>query len=357
MANRPLTRSRDTARPEAEASRLMARIGSFGSPLFNQAMTVAAVVPMVALALINYVANTSWSEKLAITGLTAGFLGAFMMFSYRSTERSRPLWLLAEAAFALALNIYPGPDRGINFAPFAIVCAQATITLPILRAWVWVLACAVISVATSMLAYGARIGYAGSALIGLANATGFAFFAVVGGLMRQAIQDRRRSEALNHELEAANAQLKMMSAQAQHLAVAEERNRLARELHDSLGHRLTVAVVQLEGAQRLIPTDPDRAARMVGTMREQIREALGDLRRNVAALRAPTKEDLPLQSALTRLTADFEAGTGLRVYLDMPPRMPALSNDQRLALYRATQEGLTNAQKHASAAGVGASAG
>ena len=85
---------------------------------------------------------------------------------------------------------------------------------------------------------------------------------------------RRRSESLLAELRAAQQQ-------ARDLAVVEERNRLAREVHDSVGHRLTVAVVQLEGAQRLIPTDPERAARMIGAMRDQMKEGLADLRRTV----------------------------------------------------------------------------
>jgi signal transduction histidine kinase len=140
-----------------------------------------------------------------------------------------------------------------------------------------------------------------------------------------------------------------MSLQAQQLAVAEERNRMARELHDSLGHRLTVAVVQLEGAQRLIPTDPERAARMVGAMRDQMKAGLGDLRRSVAALREPLESDLPLGPALKRLTQTFEDGTGLTVHMALPAAMPELGPAQRLALFRAAQETLTNAQRHAQA--------
>ena len=85
-------------------------------------------------------------------------------------------------------------------------------------------------------------------------------------------------------------QLQEYAGQIERLAVAEERNRLAREMHDMLGHRLTVAAVQLEGAQWLIHTAPERATHMVGTVRDQVREALGELRRTVATLRTPLAE-------------------------------------------------------------------
>jgi len=157
--------------------------------------------------------------------------------------------------------------------------------------------------------------------------------------------DRRLLDDLAHQV--------VVAAQAVRLAADLQRSRewLAREMHDSLGHRLTVAVVQLEGAQRLIPTDPERAARMIGAMRDQMKEALAELRQTVAALRNPLEgvEDAPLDAALTHLAQTFQDSTGLAVHLDLPDSLPALPATHRLALYRAAQESLTNAQRHASA--------
>jgi len=132
----------------------------------------------------------------------------------------------------------------------------------------------------------------------------------------------------------------------QALALVEERNRLSREMHDSLGHRLTAAVVQLEGAERLIPSDPARAAGMVRAMREELKEALAELRHMVAALRS---EGPPLDAALRRLAERFETNTGLPVRLQLPLDLPLLPQAHELALYRAAQEGLTNVQRHAAA--------
>ena len=120
-------------------------------------------------------------------------------------------------------------------------------------------------------------------------------------------------------------------------------------MHDTLGHRLTSAAVQLEGAQRLIPSDPQRAAGMVGTVRGQVREALGELRHTVATLREPLEAGLPLPSALQRLATSYEEATGIRVHLILPDEIPPVPDAQRLALFRAAQESLTNIQRHAQA--------
>ncbi|MBN1666927.1 MAG: sensor histidine kinase [Anaerolineales bacterium] len=178
---------------------------------------------------------------------------------------------------------------------------------------------------------------------------GYWFFGTFARAMRNADDARKDSQRLLAELQAAHQQLQAYAAQVEELAVSEERNRMAREMHDTLGHRLTVAAVQLEGAQRLIPRDPQRAAGMVETGRSQVRDALADLRQTVATLREPLATDLPLETALPRLVASFQQATDLQVELELPEQMPVLSHLQRLAVYRAAQEALTNIQRHAQA--------
>jgi two-component system NarL family sensor kinase len=88
---------------------------------------------------------------------------------------------------------------------------------------------------------------------------------------------------------------------------------------------------------------------MVGTVRDQVREALGELRQTVAKLRQPLEVDLQLRSALTRLAQHFEAATGLIVHLMLPEESTHIPDTHRLALFRAAQEALTNVQRHAGA--------
>jgi signal transduction histidine kinase len=181
---------------------------------------------------------------------------------------------------------------------------------------------------------------------------GYLFFGAFARSLAVANEARRESQVLYQELQIAHNQLQEYAAQVEELAVAEERNRLAREMHDTLGHRLTVAAVQLEGAQRLIADEPHRATEMVATVREQVREALSELRRTVATLREPLQTDLSLTHSLIRLTASFEEATGLKIHLTVPQDGIDLPDTHRLTLYRAAQEALTNVQRHARAANV-----
>jgi signal transduction histidine kinase len=180
----------------------------------------------------------------------------------------------------------------------------------------------------------------------------YAFLGAFASALARADAARRESQALLAELQEAYEQLREHALRAEELAVVEERNRLAREMHDTLGHRLTVASVQLEAAQRLCPTDWERAASLVGTVREQVREALGELRATVATLRTPVEADLQLCSALRRLADRFEKATALTVHRVLPNEMPPLPDASRLAIFRAAQESLSNVQKHAHASQV-----
>lgn len=183
----------------------------------------------------------------------------------------------------------------------------------------------------------------------LVLASGYAAFGYVSYSWTRAEEAQYEAQTLLEDLQEAHRRLQAYADRVEELAVADERNRLAREMHDTLGHRLTVAAVQLEGAQRLILDDPERAARMVNTVREQVREALSELRRTVATMRTPLEADLSLPHALNRLVAGFEQATDLVVHTTLPEEMVPLPDTHRLALYRAAQEALTNVQRHAQA--------
>ncbi len=180
-------------------------------------------------------------------------------------------------------------------------------------------------------------------------AGGYLFFGVVTNALTQARLTQRQNALLLGELQAKNRQLEEYAAQVEALAVVEERTRLAREMHDSVGHRLTAAAVQLEGGQRLVASQPERATAMIGAGRQQVREALQDLRRTVGRLREPVEIELSLPQALRRLATGFQEATGLAVHLELPENACEVTSSQRLALYRTAQEGLTNIQRHAAA--------
>lgn len=276
------------------------------------------------------------------------FLAFGVVMGFCLYADSRP-WL-AHLYFAiqttLILQIFflsPADTQDIQTLLF-VLSAQSMLFLPMRWGMMWVVAFAVVATWGMLTVVGLERW-----LRVLPSFGGYLFFASFGAALRQANDARHHNEALLTQLRENHARLQAYTAQAEELAVAEERNRLAREMHDALGHRLTVAVVQLEGAQRLIPKQPERAAAMVGTMREQLKEALAELRQTVATLRSPLAEQVSLPTAVSQLSDTFHQATGLSIHLDLPDTLPDLPAPQRLALFRAAQEGLTNVQRHAQA--------
>src|SRR5205085_7231972 len=104
---------------------------------------------------------------------------------------------------------------------------------------------------------------------------------------------------------AANVRLRGYAAQAGELATIRERNRLARDIHDGLGHHLTVIGMQVQAA-RAVLADPARADAVLAGAQQQVSEALVEVRRSVAALREP-RTDPPLATALDVLAAESSA--------------------------------------------------
>jgi signal transduction histidine kinase len=124
----------------------------------------------------------------------------------------------------------------------------------------------------------------------------------------------------------------------------EERRRLRRDLHDGLGPVLTGIGYRAEAARNLVPTDPDRAADLLATLRGDVAEAIEDVRRLVRALRPPSLDELGLVGALWR---HFGAATDGVVTLEHPGTLPSLPAAVEAAAYRIATEGVVNAVRHA----------
>jgi signal transduction histidine kinase len=159
---------------------------------------------------------------------------------------------------------------------------------------------------------------------------------------------RAESERLAAQLAGANRRLAELAVEAEELAAARERNRLAREIHDSVGHSLTVANVQIEAAGVHLERDWERAGAALGKAAGAVKQGLTELRRSVGALRGGPLQNRSLAGALDGLRAEAEEEgleASVRVLGDPRPIPPEMA----LALFRAAQEGLTNVRKHARA--------
>lgn len=132
------------------------------------------------------------------------------------------------------------------------------------------------------------------------------------------------------------------------LATSRERNRLARELHDTLAHSLSAVAVQLEAVKALFDDEPDQAKAMLDRSLEGARDGLSEARRAIQALRASPLEEYGLAGALGHLGASVDARTALDVAMSVD-ELGELRPDVEQAVYRITDESLTNAVRHAEA--------
>ena len=173
----------------------------------------------------------------------------------------------------------------------------------------------------------------------------FAFVIGMCAMALEAVRRKERVEDLFAELERAHSALKRYAEQARELAIAEERNRVAREIHDSLGHYLVVVNVQLEAAGKVLDREPEKAREAVARAKTTASETLSEVRRSVRALKPSTMEKHTGLGALAALAREF-GGTGLAVSFEVTGQERDLSPEAELLLYRALEEGLTNALKY-----------
>jgi signal transduction histidine kinase len=159
---------------------------------------------------------------------------------------------------------------------------------------------------------------------------------------------RAEVEELVRELEEANQSLRAFTLQVEELAIAKERNRMAREIHDGLGHYLTTIHMQIQAARAVMKKDPTKSQEALETAQNLTQEALVDVRRSVAALRDVPGDSISLQEEIVKMLKGTE-NTGITTDVKVVGTPRALAPQTVLTLYRAVQEGINNTCKHAQA--------
>lgn len=153
------------------------------------------------------------------------------------------------------------------------------------------------------------------------------------------------------ELAIAHEQLRRYALRIENQATLQERNRIAREIHDSLGHTLTAQTIQLENALLFLSSSIDQTKGFLSAAKQLGYQALQEVSRSVATLRADPLRGRSLEAAIGELIRDFHSNTALKpsctIYLTTP-----LSSELNIAIYRITQEALTNIAKHSTATQV-----
>jgi len=166
---------------------------------------------------------------------------------------------------------------------------------------------------------------------------------LVGALL----SEKQSREDLTH----AHRQLRQYALLVENQAALQERNRIAREIHDSVGHYLTAQSIQLENAVVFLAQDPPKAQGYVKEAQRLGKEALKDVRHSVSALRADPLKGKTLEAALRELLQEVKQTTGIRLEAKFKVKS-AISKKCSTALYRVVQEALTNVARHSQATRV-----
>jgi len=198
-------------------------------------------------------------------------------------------YLLGMLALGSVMFGAGGAGVGVTLLLMVLVC-QGVLLLPLPGAVAVVVLVPFVHLGMDV-ADGLRSG------LGLLAAGGFT------AVFTELVQRERRSRAA---LADAHERLRGYAAQAEQLATTQERNRVARDIHDGLGHHLSVVAMQVQAARAVLPSDPQRADAVLAKAQQQSVEALADVRRSVAALREP-RANPPLGASLHRLAEDSSA--------------------------------------------------
>ena len=200
----------------------------------------------------------------------------------------------------------------------------------------------------------------GSAIVSIASQV-LTLFSITGFnlLFQYLVEERFERNQLftqltqaNGELEEAHRQLEQSVMQEQEIAVLRERTRLAREMHDTLGHALVLIVVKLEAAQRLRERDPERCDHELESTRQIARETMTALRASIADLRSPTLEHTHINHALSRSAEELAQRTNVTVTYTIQADIDLLPASIEETLWKVSQEAFTNIEKHAHASHV-----
>lgn len=300
----------------------------YSSLLFRRSGTIAEQAALIALGVVFSIFSMTWftrcdSGKAGTTGYIVTQLaigGAICWLGYRVTAGN--IWIVPLPMISHAFILLSRP-RALAVTGLVVLIFGVAI--------------------------GLNNGLADALRSMLSYLPGAFFVAVFSWIAVEQGRARLEIETLAVELREANRKLAEYAGQVEELATTRERNRLAREVHDSLGHYLTVVNMQLEAARAVMQRDPAKAAEAMLKAQTLTKEGLTEVRRSVAALRAGPMDNRSLADAITALAADSRA-SGLAVDLTLSDAVQPLAPQTELLLYRAAQEGLTNVRKHSNAA-------
>jgi signal transduction histidine kinase len=285
---------------------------------------------------------------LPMAGLGLLLGGVYGLAALGGPPWLRTLWLCVQAAVISWLVSLAADPLMCHL--FLIVAAQIVFLIPPSTR-----ALALATIFPTLLAGGAlwRMGYRADwvALLSWTGAFGVTYFfaAVMAYMTRRQEEGRRQALRYAAEMAQVNHLLEVRLDSVRQMAIAAERVRMAREIHDGLGHHLTTVIVALQMAEELAEDDPVGAREHLQTADGVLVDGLHAAHQMVAEL---DRFERPLTVAVRELLDRWQRQNPVQVDLKMSGNFQRLPTASRMALYRALQESLTNIQKHARASRV-----
>lgn len=154
-----------------------------------------------------------------------------------------------------------------------------------------------------------------------------------------------------HLIQEQNKALEQYANQVERLTLLEERNRMARELHDTVGHTFTSVIMGMDAVSYLLDVAPDKAKEKLEVLRQVTRNGLDEVRRNIHQI-APQDEEGTFPQQMSRLAHEFAVHTGTKVNIDLEGEEYELPKQVQMTLIRCLQEALTNSKRHGQAGTV-----
>jgi len=165
-------------------------------------------------------------------------------------------------------------------------------------------------------------------------------------------QLNEKLEKANHDLENANMQLKDYAEITEHMGETKERNRLAREIHDTIGHTLTGISTGLDAAAVMVDMSPEKAKEQIQILSNVSREGLQEVRRSVSELKPDALDRMSLKHAITKLITDMQNISGVKIFFSGNVENMKFDEDEEMAIYRVIQESITNSIRHGKAGNI-----
>ncbi|MGI6586403.1 MAG: sensor histidine kinase [Lutisporaceae bacterium] len=194
--------------------------------------------------------------------------------------------------------------------------------------------------------------------LNLSNISQLAFFLmvnvlilVVTGFAQHNKEERERKDILYKELLDAHKKLKQYADEVNRLSVVDERNRIARDIHDTLGHNMTALIMQLQMGLHLMKENSAKAEELMVSSVKTAKDSMAAIREVVETLRGVGTFSEPVES-LRKLISEFSARTGVAIELDITGETNPQDSAVNIAVYRIIQEAVTNAVRHGNASRI-----